>query len=576
MIYTNDGKEYLTLSQLETEITDELYVLGGRVNLVDLSKTLNVDLSKIENVAEKIVKENDQICFLLGQLIDENYLTKLASEINEKLSQAGEISVSDLTVQYNLPSDFILTKVMEKYLGTIIYGKQDPKDDRFFFTSTYMSRCKAKLRGALIGITRPTPVSAILTQCGLKERLFYSLFDEVHAAGSLTSKSPGAQYIPHVYTKTQNEWTNNIYKREGYLEYESIRELGISDPKSFIQRQFPNEKLTFLKKCALGNRIIDQVESEIDECIATGKFIDISNVVPTVISDEDIELLLENILNPTKLKSIERFDTKILTNQYLNEIIKPCYDIIDENAKKSIESGKYQKYLAEKQMLSGRNQDFDSSIGDTKLDKREERRKKAGTGKAGGGTQGRETKTKSTKKHYRGGKKDVESDSEDEHQNNTKQKSNDTLLELITIKEIIKVINEQLEKDELEDLTKRIAQHFYPQLSKIAMQKAQTLYEENMQNNNQSRRQTHAAVQEKLNVLLSDVRLYEKGLKMLSTDIQSQLVKYLLKSLGGDISNEIFLYVANECGLNFNEVQTVEQRNKITQDCGMCLILRFQ
>lgn len=47
MVYTNDGKEYITPDHLEKEILDELYVSGGRVNLVEIAKTLNVDLSKV-------------------------------------------------------------------------------------------------------------------------------------------------------------------------------------------------------------------------------------------------------------------------------------------------------------------------------------------------------------------------------------------------------------------------------------------------------------------------------------------------------------------------------------------------
>lgn len=47
VVFTNDGKEYITPDHLEREIQDELYVNGGRVNLVEVSKTLNVDLSRV-------------------------------------------------------------------------------------------------------------------------------------------------------------------------------------------------------------------------------------------------------------------------------------------------------------------------------------------------------------------------------------------------------------------------------------------------------------------------------------------------------------------------------------------------
>lgn len=58
-------------------------------------------------------------------------------------------------------------------------------------------------------------------------------------------------------------------------------------------------------------------------------------------------------------------------------------------------------------------------------------------------------------------------------------------------------------------------------------------------------------------------------MRVLSTDLQPQLVKYLLKTNGQDICNEISLYVATECNLNYaDSALTPEQRNKIAQDCG--------
>lgn len=52
-------------------------------------------------------------------------------------------------------------------------------------------------------------------------------------------------------------------------------------------------------------------------------------------------------------------------------------------------------------------------------------------------------------------------------------------------------------------------------------------------------------------------------------DLQPQLIKYLLKTHGQDICNEISLYVAAECNLNYVEsTLTPEQRNKIAQECG--------
>lgn len=107
-------------------------------------------------------------------------------------------------------------------------------------------------------------------------------------------------------------------------------------------------------------------------------------------------------------------------------------------------------------------------------------------------------------------------------------------------------------------------------MTKTSLEIAHRFYEISLQNTTQNQRQTHAALQTKLNEMLVNIRLYEKGLRLLPPDLQLQLVKYLLKSHGTDICNDIFFYVANECSLNYSDNNLKpEQRNKIAQDCGM-------
>lgn len=203
VIFTCDGKEYITPQHLIQEISGEIYVQGGRVNLVELAKILNVDLAHISNHVPDVLRQNKNIHLILGQLIDDTYIIRIASEINEKLSQVGQISVSDLTIQYDLPAEFLQHNVIEKQLGRFIHGRQDPTDPKVFFTEAFIARSKAKIRGALAGITKPTPVNAILSQIGLQDKLFFSLFDECAKFGNLTSRLQGAQYIPYVYTRSQ-------------------------------------------------------------------------------------------------------------------------------------------------------------------------------------------------------------------------------------------------------------------------------------------------------------------------------------------------------------------------------------
>lgn len=572
VLYTTDGKEYITPEYLQKEVEDEIYVHGGRVNLVELAQILNVDLFHINTIAERISKERNDLYLILGQLVDETYLQKIAIEINEKLAQEGEISVSDLTIQFDLPSEFLLAQVMEKYLGKLIKGRQDSTDSRIFFTPSYISRCKAKIRGGLLALTHPTSATQIIQQIGVQERIFFALFNEVNPAGVLTSRQHGAQYIPHVYTKNQRDWVESFYKQNCHLEYDAVNRLGVSDAKGFIKRTIGNESITFLSKCCVGQRILDQIESSLDECISTGSYLEVGSILPSIMSEEDIEGVIAAVLTPIKQKQTILFGTTVLTTQFIDGLLKPCHELIEKNAKQAVDAGKYQHYIAEKLTSSNRNADFETS--DRKSDRKDERRRKATGGKGGGGTQGRETKTKSTKKLYRTGDRGHQSDSEEETVSNKKKEG--PTFELISLKEIKSILEKQLEPEGLEDLSGLIAKQYYPSLTKTSHELAHQLYEISLQNTTQNQRQTHAALQTKLNELFVNIRLYEKGLRLLPVDLQAQLVKYLLKTHGTDVCNDIFFYVAGECNLNYVDANLKpEQRTKIAQDCGKIIHLLF-
>ena len=70
VIFTTDGKEYLTHQQLSKEIKDELWVCGGRVGLVELAATLNVDYSQVEAASSQLCKGKNNIIETVQQMHD--------------------------------------------------------------------------------------------------------------------------------------------------------------------------------------------------------------------------------------------------------------------------------------------------------------------------------------------------------------------------------------------------------------------------------------------------------------------------------------------------------------------------
>lgn len=80
----------------------------------------------------------------------------------------------------------------------------------------------------------------------------------------------------------------------------------------------------------------------------------------------------------------------------------------------------------------------------------------------------------------------------------------------------------------------------------------------------QSRRKTHSDLQDKLNAMFVNVRLFEKGIKQFSDkDVQQQLIKYLLKTLCTEITNEVFSYVAQENMIQYDQTKELSPEVRI-------------
>lgn len=86
-------------------------------------------------------------------------------------------------------------------------------------------------------------------------------------------------------------------------------------------------------------------------------------------------------------------------------------------------------------------------------------------------------------------------------------------------------------------------------MNKAAVTSAESLCTNIILNTSTSRRKTHSELQDKINVAVNDVRLYEKAIKQFSNkDTQTQLAKYLLKTVGTEIVNTVFVFLSEENG----------------------------
>ena len=112
-------------------------------------------------------KDFKDVVFLLNF---SDYVASLADEVNEKLQEKGVVDISDMTVVFDLPADFLLD-VVAKNLGTRIHGQRDLTNPRVILTDWLVARHRAVLRGSLNASSRPVAIQSLVKLHSLNERL---------------------------------------------------------------------------------------------------------------------------------------------------------------------------------------------------------------------------------------------------------------------------------------------------------------------------------------------------------------------------------------------------------------------
>ncbi|KAM7027034.1 E3 UFM1-protein ligase 1 [Passerculus sandwichensis] len=562
VVHTLDGKEYVTPAQISKEIRDELHVSGGRVNIVDLQQVINVDLLHIENRANDIVKSEKGIQLVLGQLINESYLDQLAEEINDKLQETGQVTISELCKAYDLPGDFLL-QALSRRLGRIIHGQLDQENRGVIFTEAFVSRHRARIRGLFTAITRPTPVSSLITRYGFQEHLLYSLLEELVNAGRLKGTVVGgrqdkAVFVPDIYSRTQNKWVDSFFKQNGYLEFDALYRLGIPDPAGYIKKRYKSAQLLFLRAACVGQEIVDQVEASVEEAISSGNWIDVATLLPSSLSVEDVGILLQQVMRSLNKSSsgLVFNDTIAVSEKFLSSCAELFSDLMQQKAEKEIKNNPVNLITEEDLKQASLENSYAN-----KKDKKDERRKKAAEGsgsvRGGGGGNAREIKIKKTKKK---GRKDADSD--EESQGPATGRSKKLEFSFMSQEEIEDVLKTRMQ-DCPEELITEIAEHIRRPLTKTYQEVVRSVFTSSTSSSGANRRQAMKDLQEEFSNLYNNIRLFEKGAKHFTDDTQTNLAKHLLKTLCTDITNLVFNFLASESMMTTENYSTITSEGRI-------------
>uniref|UniRef100_A0A673KKV6 E3 UFM1-protein ligase 1 n=1 Tax=Sinocyclocheilus rhinocerous TaxID=307959 RepID=A0A673KKV6_9TELE len=535
VVHTLDGKEYVTPAQISQEIRDELYMHRGRINVVDLQKIINVDLVHVESRVNEIAKADRGTQLILGQLIDETYLDRLAEEVNDKLQEAGQVNIAELCKMYDLPGDF-LTEELNSRLGRVIHGQIDQYNRGVIFTQAFLSRHKACICGLFSAISRPAQISNLLNLYGFQENLLYSVLEELVNSGRLKGSVVGGRqdkaiYIPDIYSKAQSTWVESFLKQNGYLEFEALTRLGIPDPVSYIKKRFKSSKLLFLKSACVGKAIVDQLEASVEEAINSATWVDLQPMIPSSLSEEDVGILLNEVLRAMNVQSSARLlSTSVVSEKFITGCIALFDDIMQQKAQKEVKNNPV--FLIMEDDVKQASVLLETSTS-SKKDKRDERRKKAtegsGSVKGGGGGNAREIRIRKTKKKA---KREEDSDEETTH---TSQSMNTDVLAFDSPQSFENEITEP----QLFCFARPLSKMYQEVVSAAFMSTSST-------GAGGSRKKNMKDLQEEINNLYNNIRLFEKGTKLFSDETQAAIARHVLRTVCTDVTNVLLSFVAAE------------------------------
>ncbi|KAM9551530.1 E3 UFM1-protein ligase 1-like isoform 1-T1 [Salvelinus alpinus] len=550
VVHTLDGKEYITPSQISREIRDELYIHGGRVNIVDLQKIINVDWVHVEARANDITRSDKSVQLVLGQLIDENYLNRVSEEVNDKLQEAGLVNISELCKNYDLPGDF-LTEELSKRLGKVIQGQMDEYNRGVLFTPAFVSRHRARIRGLFSAVTRPTPVSNVIGVYGFQEHLLYSVLEELVNTGRLKGTVVGgrqdkAVYIPDIYSKTQNTWVDSFLKQNGYLEFDALIRLGIPDPVSYIKKRFKSSKLLFLRAACVGQALVEQVEASVEEAVNSATWTDVQPILPSCLSMEDVGIIINEAMRKTNVQSTARIlgDTVVVSEKFISNCLSLFDEAMQHKALKEVKNNPV-FLITEDDLKQGAM--MTENTAPSKKEKREaERRKKTTEGSGckgggGGGCNAREVRIRKTKKK---GRRD--DDSDEEAAVTPQNRNKPTEVPFMSLEEIAAVLEGQV-CDCPEEILSELAEHLVRPLTKTYQEVVRTVFmSSTISTTGVTKKRSVKDFQEELSNLYNNIRLFEKGTKLFSDETQVLIAKHVLKTVCTDVTNILVNFMAAE------------------------------
>ncbi|CAH8675430.1 unnamed protein product [Schistosoma haematobium] len=533
LVFSTDGRSYLTRNELDKEIRDEVEAHSGRITLTELASNLDVDFDIIESRVTELITldaQNKSPCRLISipsEVVNSSYVRRVAHEILDRLEEHGQTSIGELTVIFNLPTTF-LSSIMQEYQSTLFhvhkYGEK-------YFTDTFLNATKAKIRGYFTGVIRPVTLSSVASKLQVPENLINSIVSSLISTGRLYGNLIAGRsgFVPKCYTYAEDTYINSFYSQNGYIEWNYLKRLNIPDPGSYLKTKLPNAM--HLPGLTVNTLIVDQLKSLISGVIRDVSWIDLSHYIPNGLDSNERSALVNPLLKDAPVKLL---DTYLIADKF----IESCEVFLDTYLKKKAQTAFHHEHHA---ILSSPTQQQSVEVNTPK--------QVVTSSKGGFGFGAREIKTKNVKKKYNP-KNNFPSGIGD-----SQSLTKDLFARYVLMDDVRSILSSQLPNDVPSEMIDQVADMLESTLQQSFIKHIGSLISPNAGANFD--REKKLQTQEVVNSMVLSLQLLERGISSINRDIlRNQLLVHLLKNYGMPILRQLCDYISYEFGIPWPESTT--------------------
>eukprot|EP01064_Diplonema_japonicum_P031264 TRINITY_DN552_c6_g1_i1.p1 TRINITY_DN552_c6_g1~~TRINITY_DN552_c6_g1_i1.p1 ORF type:complete len:718 (+),score=152.27 TRINITY_DN552_c6_g1_i1:47-2200(+) len=339
LVYSTDGKEYITKEHLEKEISDEIDARGGRMVVSDLRGLLNVPMAPyIEEGLKNVVDKRDDLQLHGGETFSRDYLDGVVAETAALLRQKGSVETAEIAKRFRIDAKLVIHNI-ENIDDCTLHGST-------LYTSSYIRRKKAALRGAFNAATSSVQVQRVVSKiAGTDRELQNELYNQVstwHSEGQLAGTLTGLRgvYTPNVFETFRISSLDKEFQTAGYVTYAQIKELDIKGPQAYAKERY---KGVALPTCHISENTLQSIYSFVIEDFSESDamYSDFASVVPACFTANDnaeIGKLLE-----TKLPKATRDDVVLLDTSgcfVAKKALRKCLDIVEAHAPRDVKDAR--------------------------------------------------------------------------------------------------------------------------------------------------------------------------------------------------------------------------------------------